>query len=63
MKFQLAVLSVFCAAVSVNAFAPQLPQAGHLSSALSSAAAPAEADASTDEAASNILKPEYQAAV
>jgi glycerol-3-phosphate O-acyltransferase len=63
MKFQLAVLSVFCAAVSVNAFAPQLPQARHLCSALSSAPAPAEADASTDEAASNTIRPEYQAAI
>lgn len=69
MKFQFAVLSLFCAASSVQAFAPQTQQSAnavsfsHLPSARFSTQAPAEADASTDSDGSSELSPEFEAAI
>jgi len=74
MKFQLAILSLVCAASSVRAFVPQPLANGVVSASvsastssnirLSSTAAPADADASTEETASESdLKPEYAAAI
>jgi len=75
MKFQLAVLSLFCGASSVRAFAPQ-PFTNALSpfvagfstgnnGCLSSTATPTEADSSTTKDAADdfALSPEYQKAI
>lgn len=64
MKFQLAVLSLFCVASSVHSFVPQqLPNASPVTTTNTRFMSTAEAPAEADTAATIDLLPEYQAAL
>mmetsp|Transcript_8903 Transcript_8903/g.19220 ORF Transcript_8903/g.19220 Transcript_8903/m.19220 type:complete len:413 (-) Transcript_8903:141-1379(-) len=62
MKFQLAILSLFCAASSVQSFAPHASIAS-ASSRFSSSWSPLSSTATTDTETTPALAPEYQAAL